>query len=393
MKYKTVYNGERALIIDRNGKKSVFDGPKRVFLFMEKLEKLQSYVADATQYLIIKYHDGRVIHKKGPIKEWLNRFEHEWIDVKNLYKLNSSEILIVYNRDSETTKVNRRLCKGPCQFMPDANEWTHEFNWHIPDSKSIGHMIKGENKFEILTNKPDFFHYYVNEVRTLDDSLITVKLMIIFELKEIFSMLDKTQDPISDFINAICADVVSFVAKLSFTEFLSNAYKLNDIETYEQLTVRAARTGYNIKSIIYNGYISSNALQAIQDNAIHERAKLRFETELAEQTDRLINLRLKSQNQCLELEAELKKLQVEFEHKKKDAEATFNLNIANKIHEVDLQAKDIERNQSLEVIAKKKEIEEGHWVSLNELGVKIDKYEIEVAKRRNMLDRVYDFVK
>ena len=76
----------------------------------------------------------------------------------------------------------------------------------------------------------------VNEVRTLDDSLITVKLMIIFELKEIFSMvinlknflkltcqliysflkqLDKTQDPISDFINAICADVVSFVAKLS----------------------------------------------------------------------------------------------------------------------------------------------------------------------------------
>lgn len=30
MKYKTVYDGERALIIDRNGKKSVFDGPKRV---------------------------------------------------------------------------------------------------------------------------------------------------------------------------------------------------------------------------------------------------------------------------------------------------------------------------------------------------------------------------
>lgn len=32
---------------------------------MEKLEKLNSHVADETQYLIVKYHDGTVLHKKG----------------------------------------------------------------------------------------------------------------------------------------------------------------------------------------------------------------------------------------------------------------------------------------------------------------------------------------
>jgi hypothetical protein len=183
-------------------------------LFFEKFEKLNYYVADETQYLIVKYVDGRVIHKKGPIQEWFNRFEHESIEAKNLYKLNSSEIIIVYSRDFETTNVDRRLCVGPCLFMPKSNEWIHEFSWHIQDNNEIGHLVKTEQRFEILTNKPDFFHYYVKEVRTLDDTLITVKLMVIFELVDIFTMLDKTQDPISDFINAICADVVSYVGKL-----------------------------------------------------------------------------------------------------------------------------------------------------------------------------------
>lgn len=32
---------------------------------MEKLEKLSQYVADSNQYLVIKYNDGNVVHKKG----------------------------------------------------------------------------------------------------------------------------------------------------------------------------------------------------------------------------------------------------------------------------------------------------------------------------------------
>lgn len=65
------------------------------------------------------------------------------------------------------------------------------------------------------------------------------------------------------------------------------------IETYEQLQQRAERTGYQIDSIIYNGFTSSDALQAIQDSAIQARTKLRLDTELAEQKNRLIDLRYK----------------------------------------------------------------------------------------------------
>jgi hypothetical protein len=83
--------------------------------------------------------------------------------------------------------------------VPLANEWLHKFVWHAQD-KEIGHMIPNGVTFEILKTKPDFFNYNVREVRTLDDTLITVKVMLIYELIDVDLMLDKTQDPISDFI-------------------------------------------------------------------------------------------------------------------------------------------------------------------------------------------------
>lgn len=393
MKFKTIYDGEKAVVVDRNGKKDFYDGPKRIFLFMEKMEKLRSYVADEKQYLIIKFVSGAVKHMRGPCMEWFNRFEHESITVKDLYQLNSSEIIIVYKRDSQTTTVDRRLCEGPCMFMPHSNEWIHEFNWHVMDHQNIGHLIKNDLKFEILTKKPDFFHYYVKEVRTIDDTLITVKLMVIFQVEEIFTMLDRTQDPISDFINAICADVVSFVGQLTFVQFVhEGASKLNQIETYEQLATRASRTGYKIDSIIYNGYMSSEALQQIQDNAIHARTKLRLDAELAEQNNRLIDLRLSNQNKCMHLESELNKLQVEFDQKLLDSKAKFDLSTSKSSHNLELQLKDIEHGKQVEVDTKKRAIDETFLNDLSEIGVDVSKYEIEVAKSKNKIDKIYELI-
>lgn len=393
MKFKTIYDGEKAVVVDRNGKKDFYDGPKRIFLFMEKMEKLRSYVADEKQYLIIKFVSGAVKHMRGPCMEWFNRFEHESITVKDLYQLNSSEIIIVYKRDSQTTTVDRRLCEGPCMFMPHSNEWIHEFNWHVMDQQNVGHLIKNDLKFEILTKKPDFFHYYVKEVRTIDDTLITVKLMVIFQVEEIFTMLDRTQDPISDFINAICADVVSFVGQLTFVQFVhEGASKLNQIETYEQLATRASRTGYKIDSIIYNGYMSSEALQQIQDNAIHARTKLRLDAELAEQNNRLIDLRLSNQNKCMHLESELNKLQVEFDQKLLDSKAKFDLSTSKSSHNLELQLKDIEHGKQVEVDTKKRAIDETFLNDLSEIGVDVSKYEIEVAKSKNKIDKIYELI-
>lgn len=217
--------------------------------------------------------------------------------------------------------------------------------------------------------------------------------MVIFQVEEIFTMLDRTQDPISDFINAICADVVSFVGQLTFVQFVhEGASKLNQIETYEQLATRASRTGYKIDSIIYNGYMSSEALQQIQDNAIHARTKLRLDAELAEQNNRLIDLRLNNQNKCMHLESELNKLHVEFDQKLLDSKAKFDLSTSKSSHNLELQLKDIEHGKQVEVDKKKRAIDETFLNDLSEIGVDVSKYEIEVAKSKNKIDKIYELI-
>lgn len=200
MGFKRVREGQKAIIINRNGEITSIKGPKITFLILSKLERLKQFVANENKYLVIKYIDGRVEHRKGPCCVWYNRFEHESIEIKDCYKLDDSQILIVYDRDQKTNEVTRRLVKGPCIFMPKSSEWTHLFSWHAEDPNQQGHLNPDLNKFEILNIKSDFFHYHVKEVRTLDDSLITVKLMVIYEVVDVNLMLEKTQDPISDFI-------------------------------------------------------------------------------------------------------------------------------------------------------------------------------------------------
>jgi hypothetical protein len=65
MKLKTVYKGEKANLINKNGAVQQIDGPKRVFLVLSKLEKLRNYIADLNEYLIIEYVNGQIEHRPG----------------------------------------------------------------------------------------------------------------------------------------------------------------------------------------------------------------------------------------------------------------------------------------------------------------------------------------
>ena len=122
-------------------------------------------------------------------------------------------------------------------------------------------------------------------------------------------MLDKTQDPIADFINAICADVVSYVAKLKFSEFIADSrIRLKDLNTYEGTLQRASRNGFKIENVIYNGYISSPELQSIQDSSIQSRTQIRLNAEIEKQKNILINLKIESEKKRRNLQTDLKKL-------------------------------------------------------------------------------------
>jgi vacuolar-type H+-ATPase subunit B/Vma2 len=65
MKFKTVYKGEKAIVINRNGAVEQIEGPKRVFLLLSRLEKLKNHIADLNEYLVIEYVNGQIEHKPG----------------------------------------------------------------------------------------------------------------------------------------------------------------------------------------------------------------------------------------------------------------------------------------------------------------------------------------
>merc|ERR1712110_598603 len=125
-----------------------------------------------------------------------------------------------------------------------------------------------------------------------DDTMITVKVMIFFQLMNIDKMLDNTADPIADFINACCSDVIQYLSTLSYEEFVENTQKLNDISTYKTLTSRAEMIGYNISKVVFRGFHSSDALQNMHDKAIHERTRLRLEADTEDHRQKTLDLQL-----------------------------------------------------------------------------------------------------
>merc|ERR1719487_2258445 len=146
---------------------------------------------------------------------------------------------------------------GPCLHTPqNATEWVHKFSWHgsDPSTDSCARKTKCALRFEKLRTCPDQTYYDVENVRTKDDALLTIKLMIFFRLKDIDTMLRETHDPIADFINAVSSDVIEFVSGKTFEAFKNSADQMNDLSVYRQLTSRATGIGYNVTKVVFRGY-------------------------------------------------------------------------------------------------------------------------------------------
>jgi hypothetical protein len=139
---------------------------------------------------------------------------------------------------------------------------------------------------------PDQMYFDVHDVRTADDALLIIKVMIFFELVNIEQMLDQTHDPVADFINALSADVIEFVAGRRFEEFKGQTERLNELDTYPNLCKRAERIGYRINKVVYRGYVASDKLQAMHDDAIETRTQLKLQAETETQAQELADLKL-----------------------------------------------------------------------------------------------------
>jgi len=315
MKRIIVRQGQRIAVWNKYGRVQLLDGPQRLFLFQQTAEFLPRFSAEADQYLSIRYQDGRCENIPGPASIFLDPLLHEKITVENAIPVNAQEAVVVYTRDN--AQVRRRVVHGPAMFVPTEKEWLHAFSWHGADPKNPRRKIPSALKFTRLRTIPDQMYYDVPEVRTADDALLIVELMVFFELVDIETMLDQTHDPIADFINAASADVIDFAGSRSFEDFKRTTEKLNVLDTYRNLVQRAARIGYRVNKVVYRGYEANPKLQAMHDEAIQTRTQLKLEAETEIQAQELADLRLKreaersAQQQKMEQEQTEHKIRLE----------------------------------------------------------------------------------
>jgi len=256
------------------------------------------------------------------------------------------------------------------RYVPQPNEWVHEFRWHGEDPVSKTKKVKGALQFSKLRVIADQFYFNVSDVRTRDDTQVTVKLMIFFELRDIEKMLDNTHDPIADFINAVASDTVQYVSGLSYEEFVARTGSMNEIKTFSQLTARAESIGYKINKVVFRGFHSSNALQEMHDRAIHERTRLRLEAETETHRQKTLDLQLEKEEERGIRERELEKEKEQHIRDIERAKQTEKLKLEEAVAEHKARQLELNITREADRWEKKKELEKKqmeHEISLEQL--------------------------
>lgn len=370
MWYYTVEEGQRVLMVRRDGRMEVIPGPQRVWIGSKRFEKMRHFIAHPGEFLIVRFRDGRQEHLPGPADIWFDPRVHETITREDALQLAAKEAVIVYSRPSGVEAISRRIVNGPMLFVPAPGEWLHTFAWHGSDGGSQGQKKVAKGLvFQKLWLMPDQMYHDVTDVRTADDAVLTIRLMMFFELTDIERMLEATHDPIGDFINAATSDVVDFLGHHTFEEFKKDTGRLNELETYRQLTVRASQNGYRINKVVYRGYGAPDRLQAMHDQAIEARTKLQLERATEEQAQGLEDYKLNAQmNRATRRRTEQSvEVQTEIEMAQKRQEAEMRAKEGERTAAREQRRRDAESEQ--EIRRQSDERTRQHLAALKEMGV------------------------
>jgi hypothetical protein len=370
-----VEEGQRALMRRPNGTMDVVVGPRRVWRGRNTFQPMPHFVAHPGDYLIVRYRDGRQEHRPGPSEVWFDSRVHQEVTCEEALQIAAKEAVVVYSSKEGTSAVQRRIEFGPTLFMPRPGEWLHTFAWHSSDGGSQGARKQPRGLvFQKLWLMPDQMYHDVPDVRTADDAVLTIRLMIFFELTDIERMLEATHDPIGDFVNAATSDVVDFTGRHDFEAFKRNTDKLNELETYRQLTGRGAQCGYRINKVVYRGYGAPERLQQMHDQAIEARTRLQLDRATEQQAQDLEGFRLDSQllragkrrveqTSEVEHETELARLRQEAELRDREARSAF-----------DRQQAALDAELRGRVQGDQESRQRGHLEALRSLGVDLTAY-------------------
>ena len=374
MFFYTVEEGRKALAYRNRGKIDVIDGPARIWRGLTRFKEMRHHVAHPGEFLLIRFHDGRQQHMRGPAEVWFDPRIHDAIAVQQGLTLAAKEAVVVYG-EGDNGETQRRICHGPGMFVPQPGEWLHEFSWHASEGGSQG-VEKQPNglQFQKMWLMPDQMYHDVRDVRTADDAVLVIRLMIFFELLDIEKMLDTTHDPIGDFVNAATSDVVEFTGRLSFEEFKKQTAQLNELSTYTQLLHRAQQCGYQINNVVYRGYGAPESLQRMHDEAIAARTGLQLEKDTEKQTQELEDYRLQCQversqrrrtEQTTEIEHDILLQEKRNESENVALEQKQNLQREQKRKNAQLQS---------EIVSRQNADTQAHLEQLGNMGVELTQY-------------------
>ena len=365
--FYTVEEGQQVLMIDKKGQMEVIKGPRRVYSWGKKFRPMKHYAAHPGEFLILRFRDGTQEHLPGPSHCWFDPRDHLSISKEETVQIAAKEAVVVYIEEDK--KVGRNIVYGPATFVPQPGEWLHTFSWH----GSVGGQgyLKVPNAlvFQKLWLMPDQMYHDVTDVRTADDAVLTIKLMLFFELVDIERMLGATHDPVGDFVNAATSDVVEFLSKHEFESFKKNTDKLNDKQTYKQLVSRAEQCGYKIDKVVYRGYGAPPSLQQMHDQATESRTRLQLEKATEQQAQELEDFKLerklaRARHQRGERQRDLEH-NIELQHLEQEAALKQDQN------RLDANRKNVLLDSKLEaeVCKEKNQQEQEHLSSLAKLGV------------------------
>lgn len=341
----------------------------------QETQLLNRRCASPDQYLVIRFRELgqiRVEHRQGPCFEFENPLDHESITTLNAEKLNGNEMLVVYKQERDF--IERRLVPGPAIFVPESNEWYHEFTWHGQDPNNLGKIRPGAHKFTKLQMIPSQIYYDVTEVRTNDDILIEIQLMVFYEFVDVETMLNGSTDPIADMVNAVASDVIAFVSALSYQDFLQQTELLSDLATYVQLKNRASKIGVSISNVVYRGYKAPAKLQKVQLDAITSRTNLKINNELTNMSNEISSFKLTKEMERLDLKQQVDQLRSDMRHVLAQTNKEQEIQLNQMKHQAKIEEEDSLAKHALEVKKGEKDLQIRFLKELKSLGVDVNAY-------------------
>lgn len=320
----TIPENEVWSVVLSSGEVSKLHGPKVALVFGARLREARLVTASEAQYIEVHFLDGHTEIHTGPTAVREDSLLHKTVIVKDAVKLSGSEMLVVYRvndrakADASSCSLARSLIRGPCLYVPcDAGEYVHEFSWHGHDGSADPHGIARKRpnalRFTKLRATPMQTYFDVENARTNDDALLTIRLMIFYRIADVERLLDATNDPIAELINALSSDVIEFAAAGSFETFKESAEQLNNLNVYRNLLERTKLIGLEVSKVVFRGYIAPQRLQKMQDDSIERRTRLVLEREATLQEQALADERLAKEQERARTEHEMAKERAQHE--------------------------------------------------------------------------------